>query len=227
MDTVRPTDTRARQVALGSAPRKDTSPPLQPSLSQENPNSSEAVRSQAAQAADLAASLAEDLKDAAKTAGRAVQEQAAEFAANVGQELTKATENQKMRGVDAIQCFASAIRSAARELERQSPQMARAGRDAASKVEGLSQNLSSHSVDELVSAASDLARSQPMLFVGGAVAAGFAMARFFKSSADNRPTPRTQSMGTASPSGAMDVGEGEGAKFGHSGMPTTAEGEIK
>ena len=35
-------------------------------------------------------------------------------------------------------------------------------------------------------AATELARSQPMLFIGGAVAAGFALSRFLKSSANGQ-----------------------------------------
>ena len=58
-------------------------------------------------------------------------------------------------------------------------------RDAAKKVEDFSENISSRNVDELVKAATELARSQPMIFIGGAVAAGFALSRFLKSSANN------------------------------------------
>ena len=190
MDPSWPPGTKAGSKPLAPSSKKPTGKddrfPLQPSLSDPMPGSAETVRSQASQAADAASSLAADVKGAAKTATRAVQEQASEFAANVGQELTKTAENQKTRGVDAIQCFARAISSAAAELEKQSPQVARSVRDAAAKVEGLSNNLSNHSVDELVRAATDLARSQPMLFIGGAVAAGFALSRFLKSSASNQ-----------------------------------------
>ena len=125
------------------------------------------------------------MKDAAKTASRAVQQQASEFASSVGQELSKTAESQKARGVDAIQCFARAITCAAAELEGQSPQVAQSVRDAAKKVEDFSENISSRNVDELVKAATELARSQPMIFIGGAVAAGFALSRFLKSSANN------------------------------------------
>jgi len=165
-----------------SQPGKSTaSAPLQPSLGDERSGSAQSVRSQAA---GVAESLGTDMKEAAKTATRAVKEQAGEFAADVGHELSKTAEAQKMRGVEAIQCFARAIGGAAAELEQQSPQVAQSVRDAAHKVEGLSKNISNRSVDELLKAAADLARSQPMLFIGGAVAAGFAFSRFLKSSAN-------------------------------------------
>jgi hypothetical protein len=132
-----------------------------------------------------AKSLEHDIKDAARTANRAVREQASQLASDVGRELGETAEGQKMRGVEAIRSFAKAISSAAAELEDQSPQIARSVRDAASKVEGLSDNLSHHSIDQLFKAATDLARQQPMLFIGGSIAAGFALSRFLKSSGGN------------------------------------------
>ena len=153
----------------------------------------------ASEAKNVAASLSKDVKEAAKTASRAVKDQASEFATSVGHELSKTAEDQKARGVDAIQGFVRAITSAAAELEGQSPRVAQSVRDAAKKVEGLSENISSRNVDELMKAATELARSQPMLFIGGAVAAGFALSRFLKSSGngqsfvDRRSNPPAQS----------------------------------
>ena len=132
-----------------------------------------------------------------------VQQQASEFASSVGQELSKTAENQKARGVDAIQCFARAITCAAAELEGQSPQVAQSVRDAAKKVEDFSENISSRNVDELVKAATELARSQPMIFIGGAVAAGFALSRFLKSSANNSSA---NNQGAASHQSSMAAG---------------------
>lgn len=149
------------------------------------PDISESAQSAAASATSAAASLAADAKDAAWGAGQAVQEQAAQLAENVGHELKKTAEHQKTRGAEAIGVFARAIRSAAGELESQSPRVAESARGAAQKMDGLSRNISNRNVDELISAASETARSQPMLFIGGAVAAGYALARFFKSSASH------------------------------------------
>jgi hypothetical protein len=148
----------------------------------------ESLRSQAAEAASP---LVADVKDAAKTVSRAVKNKAVEFAANMGHELSQTAETQKTRGVEAIQCFARAITSAADEIEAQSPQAARSVRDAAAKVEGLSRNLSNHSVDDLLGVVTDLARKQPLLFVGGALAAGFAVSRFLRSSANDKPPAET------------------------------------
>jgi hypothetical protein len=149
----------------------------------------------AAEANDAAASLTEDLKAAATTMTRAAKDQAADFASGVGQELSKTAENQKTKGVETIQGFARAITSAADELEGQSPGVARSIRTAAQKVESFSDNLNGRSVDELLKASGDFAKSQPLLFVGMSVAAGFALARFLKSSAES-PSPASKDAGT-------------------------------
>jgi hypothetical protein len=132
------------------------------------------------------ASLASDLKKTAQTASEAVGKQAAQFAQDVGHELSETGEVQKRRGAEAMRRFARAIDSAAAELESQSPAVARAVHETARRVDGLSDNLSSRNVNELIDSAAQLARAQPALFIGGSVAAGFALARFLKSSARQR-----------------------------------------
>ncbi len=139
------------------------------------------------EAGSVAASLSSDVKEAAKTATRAAKEQATIFAADVGHELSKTAEEQKQHGVEALQGFARAINVAAAEMESQSPRVAHYVREAAGKVEGLSGNIGSRNVSELMRAATDLARAQPLMFFGGAVAAGFALSRFLKSSATHHP----------------------------------------
>jgi hypothetical protein len=92
------------------------------------------------------------------------------------------------------------VDSAAAELAQQSPTVARYVRDAAKQVDGLSNNIRGRSVSELMHAATDLARSQPALFFAGALAAGFALSRFLKSSApEAEPEPGSMS---PRPSGA-------------------------
>jgi hypothetical protein len=200
--------------------RNTTAAPLQPSLGEEMSSSAQGVRSQVSEAADVASSLGGDIKEAAKTATRAVKEQAGEFAADIGHELSKTAEVQKMRGVEAMQGFARAIDSAAAQLEQQSPRIARSVREAAHQVEGLSNNISNRSVDELLKAATDLARRQPMLFIGGAVAAGFALSRFLKSSANGdreQTSSRQAGMSSAgSQGGGTSSPSREGSSLGSS-----------
>jgi hypothetical protein len=165
--------------------------PPQPSLMEDAADTARSVtedvketaRGMASDAARASAALSADLKQAAQSAQRAVKEQASEFAADVGEELSRTAEEQKVRGVEAMQGFARAITTAADELKGQSPMVARYVRDAGRQVEVLSRNLRGRSITDLMGAASDLARSQPVVFLAGAVAAGFALSRFLKSSA--------------------------------------------
>jgi len=211
MNTSRPpgqgagTDSLARSSSSGKS-GDHTSAPLQPSLGAGTSQAgSQSGQQGDGQSGSVAASLTKDMKEAAQTAARAVKQQASDFAANVGEELSKTAEDQKARGVEAIQGFAHAINTAAAELENQSPLVARYVRDAVEKVEELSGNISSRDVKQLLKATSDLARAQPLLFLGGAVAAGFALARFLKSSGKNNESESDQANMSAQSS--------------HSGMP--------
>lgn len=137
-------DKRASASTKGASP---TTASLQPSFSDETLGRIKAVRAEAGTAAD---SLATDMKEAAKTATRAVTEQASEFVAEVGHELSKTAEDQKLHGVEAIQRFARVINTAATELEGQSPRVAQYVRDAAGKIEGFSGNIGKRNVSHPV-----------------------------------------------------------------------------
>jgi hypothetical protein len=179
-----------------SSRRAGRDPPLQPSHIEDAADTARSVtedvketaRGMASDAAHATAALSSDLKQAAQSAQRAVKEQASEFAADVGEELRHTVEEQKIRGVEAMQGFARAITTAARELEGQSPMVARYVREAGQQVEVLSQNLRGRSIPDLMGAASDVARSQPVVFIAGAIVAGFALSRFLKSSASQEPS---------------------------------------
>jgi len=126
--------------------------------------------------------LAQDTVEAAKGLAQSVTAQASNLASNIGQELSSTAEARVASGADALRGFAKAIQTAAQELDSQSPQVARHMRDAAGQVEAFSDTIRNRKVGDLLNAASDLARSQPTAFITGAVVAGFALARFFKSS---------------------------------------------
>jgi vacuolar-type H+-ATPase subunit E/Vma4 len=167
------------------------------------------------EASSAAASLTSDLQQTAKAASRAAQAQASAFAADVGHEITKAAEQQKARGAEAMQGFARAISSAAGELDDQSPMVARYVRDAAKQVDSLSSNIRGRSVTELMQAATDLARSQPAVFFAGAMAAGFALSRFLKSSAADNGHASASRSDASSTTGSS--GSSPGSSYAQSG----------
>jgi hypothetical protein len=129
------------------------------------------------------AQLADGIRDAANSTARAVKQQAAAVASEIGHELEKTASEQVSHGAEAIRGFATAVEAAGLELEKVSPHLARYVNDSADKIREVSNSLSSRQVNDIVRMATDFARSQPVLFLGAAVATGFALARFLKSSA--------------------------------------------
>jgi hypothetical protein len=100
----------------------------------------------------------------------------------VKQGARKLAEQQKQAGADQIGGVARA--GAAREIEQKMPQAAGFIHDAAARLEGAAASLRERSVDDLMRSLNDFARTQPAVFFGGAVLAGFALSRFLKSSAE-------------------------------------------
>jgi hypothetical protein len=118
-------------------------------------------------------SATEDAKAALDAASSTVKEGA-----------RKVAEQQKKAGADQIGGVARAVHGAAREIDREMPQVAGFVHDAAAKLEGAAASLREHNIDDLVRSLNNFARNQPTAFFGSAVLAGFALSRFLKSSAE-------------------------------------------
>lgn len=127
------------------------------------------------QAKSMAAEQAETLKN-----------QAGEYASGMVRLARETMEERKSAGADAVSGVARAVSSAADELERESPLIARYVREAASSVENLSGSLRERSMQDMVRGTSDFVRRQPGTVFAGAVLAGLAMSRFAKASAERR-----------------------------------------
>jgi hypothetical protein len=115
---------------------------------------------------------------------------------------------QKEAGADRLGEVAGAVHGAARSLEAGMPQMASYVHNAAVRLEDAARTLRTRNVDDLMSEVSRFARSQPALFFGGAMLAGFALTRFLKSTAPSGATPGSSAPGASSMSGAMSSGAG-------------------
>ena len=174
-----------------SDPTKAGGPPRAPSGSPEN--TFERVGEEAkAGAADLASKardaaggvrdeavgLVQDLKAEGASVAGAVQDRASGFA-----------EEQKRAGAEQAQGVARAVHRAADELQGTSPQIARYVHEAASSLDDLGRALRERSPGDLINGMEGLSRRQPVAFFGAAVLAGFALARFAKSSAKDAPRP--------------------------------------
>jgi hypothetical protein len=125
-------------------------------------------------------------------------------------EAHRIASQQKNAGADRLGEVAGAVHGAARSLEAGMPQMATYVHGAAVRLEDAANTLRQRNVEDLMSEITRFARSQPVLFFGGAMLAGFALSRFLKSSNGH----------TGSSTGRTDSGSGAGAGWWQS--PTDA-----
>lgn len=137
--------------------------------------------------------------DKAKETARGTLDQASAEASKLGHDLKaqgdelmssargRAEEfahEQKAFGADQVHGIASAANKAADELEQTSPQLARYVRDAASAADDFSESMRTRKIGDILQDVTDYARREPVVFFGITVAAGFALSRFLKSTAD-------------------------------------------
>ncbi len=100
------------------------------------------------------------------------------LAQEMGAKLKDVAETQKQAGAETVMGVARAIRSAAGDLERESPQVAQVVRSAATTIENLTRDINQHSVEDMSQALIDMARRSPAVFFAGSMLAGFALFRF-------------------------------------------------
>lgn len=104
--------------------------------------------------------------------------------ASGAKEKGKGVVSEQIRHVAApVHEIARAMHSTADSLEGEnSGQLSQYAHIAADRIDELATRLESANVDEVIGKMSDYARQHPAVFFGGAVAAGFALSRFLKSS---------------------------------------------
>lgn len=140
----------------------------------------------------------EELKRAAEGEAHAVKEQARDAAAEMKAEVRGAAEDmkeqvrtsaarQKDAAAQQIDGWAHALKTASDDLHSRGQNTAAACiRQAAAGLERASGTMRERGVEDLVGTVEDFARRQPVAFLGGAVVAGFGLARLMKSSANRR-----------------------------------------
>ena len=136
----------------------------------------ETSREQAREVGRQAREAAEEVKQEARAAADHAKEQARSAAAR-----------QKDAAAQQIGGWAQALRTASDDLHGRGQDTAAAYvRQAADGLERACGTVRARDVDELIGSVEDFARRQPVAFLGGAVAAGFGLARFMRSSAERR-----------------------------------------
>lgn len=124
--------------------------------------------------------LTEAGQDAAQTAGRV-----AERAGDLGFERADQAREVTANGLDRL---ASTVRRVSADLETDQPMIADVATTAAEQTERVASFLRETDAREIVHNVEDVARRQPLLFVGGAFLLGLAASRFIKA-AGGRTSP--------------------------------------
>ncbi len=203
-------------------------------MAQSTQGSAESVTSDAKAAVSEASTAAqtgmreqyESTREVLTQSGQRMSEQAKDT-------LRSMAEEQKMRAVQGLHGVAKSMHQMARSLhDEQQETPARYVDMAADQIERGVRLLEERGVPELMSGVETFARRQPAVFIGGAFAAGFLLARFLKTSdrSAQRQTgyarsgfDRTESEATAMAGGRR---YGEDSSFAGSAMEQPPGGGI-
>lgn len=116
------------------------------------------------------------------SAAERAQGAASEAADKIESQVRDAAEQQKEAGAEKIGGVADAMKAAANDLEGKVPLASEYVDEVAGQLGSVAAALRTRSIDDMVGNLADFARKQPAAFFVGAVAAGFAVSRFAKSS---------------------------------------------
>ncbi len=148
---------------------------------------------------------ARDVAEQARQAKDRIAGQAQEIAGEAKQRANTVLDQQKGMAVDALFGVAHALRQTAHQLDdREQEMMAQYADRAADHIDKFSRQLSAKDLAQIIRDAEDLGRRQPEVLIGGAVTAGFLLARFLKASQRRQAGPSTTAYST--PNAAMPEG---------------------
>lgn len=127
------------------------------------------------------------LSDQVSMTGEQIKQQASNWTEEAKHRGKQMLHEQKSSAAEQISGVARALKQSAEQCKQEEGQQAsgRVLEQAASGLEQLSDMLRNRDIDSMMQQASSLMRRQPALFVGGAIAAGFVLSRFLKSSSEH------------------------------------------
>jgi hypothetical protein len=132
---------------------------------------------------------AEEVKAAAEETAERLRHEAEELARDAKQRAESLAEEQKGVLAEELESVVGALRATARNLDEQHQRSAaRYTEWAAERLGDVSRSLREKDLGGVLNDAENFARRQPGVFFGGAVAAGFLLSRFLKSSAGRQRT---------------------------------------
>ena len=118
--------------------------------------------------------------DMARDAGEKAKRAAADTKSTMTDSVMGLLNDQLGAGAEAAGRFASSMRLAAGDLERENPMLASLVRGVAHNVDNYADNFEAKTVEQLAKNASEFIRRQPALVFGAAAIAGFFAFRMFK-----------------------------------------------
>lgn len=98
--------------------------------------------------------------------------------------IREAAEAQRQRAAEAVGGVAGALRRAASDINAENETMGRYTDMAAERLDEVAHYLRDTNWNQVVEGAEGFARRQPYWFIGGAMAAGFVLARFVKNASE-------------------------------------------
>lgn len=130
--------------------------------------------------------LADDAKRAVNDAARELKQQTDEVRLQAQEQATGFLSEQKDVAAQRVGSVAEALRQTGQQFaDRDEGMLAHYTESLAGQLDNFSNSLRDREIGSLLDDAKELAHRQPELFVVGALAAGFAIGRFFKSSRRN------------------------------------------
>jgi hypothetical protein len=137
--------------------------------------------------------------EAIRDAGIGAREEARHLADEVRAKSVEALKDQRLRASGEVEGVARALRAGASCFEEQGQEsFALLTREAAARVDRLSDSIRDGDVGKTMRDAERYAREHPTVVLGGALLIGFAAVRFFKASGDSQSeveVPRTSPQG--------------------------------
>jgi hypothetical protein len=158
-------------------------------------------------AADAARSTVNEIVEAGKEKAAELKHKVHAATEHAKEQVRSAATHQKDAAARQMDGFAHALMAAADDLRGRGQDFAAEYvREAASGLERASSAVRERDLDEIMANVEDFARRQPVAFLGGAVVAGFGIARLMRSSADRRRSRAADHVGAAEHSWAQRPG---------------------
>jgi ElaB/YqjD/DUF883 family membrane-anchored ribosome-binding protein len=131
-----------------------------------------------------AESVTEAASDFAGQASGFASKAASSFASEAQSRASGIMQQQMSAGADYVRMVSETAHKAASGLEDKAPELARMVHHVADRANRFADDLRQRDIDDVLDMTWAYARRNPRVFIGGAIAAGFLLARFAKSSAD-------------------------------------------